>query len=301
VLHFTATPQLPIFLYLWLLPLGFLSGLIGTIMNKALLGFQTLNRKLPAFIRPIVAMLIALPCGIFLPEVLGGGRGLIQISESISKGIIFMLILLCIKIIFTSTSFGSVVPGGIFLPILSVGALTGGILGILANHAGIPAKYIADFAVCAMAGVLSASVKAPVTSILLTVEMSGSLIHMLPVAACSFIALFFSDMLKTEPIYEALLERYVENNGDKIEIEEKGGLHEFPVEFGSHICGKRISEVDWPEGALIVGIRRGVKEIVPKGNTTIMPGDYLVILSSKGHDQDIRSYMEENSYRKLGD
>jgi NhaP-type Na+/H+ and K+/H+ antiporter len=132
-----------------------------------------------------------------------------------------------------------------------------------------------------MAGALSSSVKAPVTSILLTAEMAGSLIHMLPVAACAFIALLVSDVLKIDPIYEALLERFVEQNGHSLPKQEKGGLTEFPVELGSEAAGNVISDVKWPQGSLIVGLRRGAKELVPRGSTKIMPGDYLVILSSE--------------------
>jgi len=292
VLEFATIPQIPINLYILLIPLGMIAGLVGAVMNKALLLFQTIYGKLPILLRPSIALLIALPCGIFIPEVLGGGQDLIKMSENVEKGIALLTVFVVFKILFTSTSFGSGVPGGIFLPILSTGALTGSIFGIVASRLGMPAQYIPDFAVCAMAGVLSGSVKAPITSILLIAEMAGSLVHMLPVAACSFIALLMSDILKTEPIYEALLERFVEKNEKKIEISEKGGLHEFPVELGSKISGKMVSEITWPQNSLIVGVRRGNKEIVPKGNTKILHGDYLAILSSEGYDQDIRKSME---------
>ncbi len=296
VLKFNVIPQLPLKLYIWLLPLGIIAGLTGALINKSLLLFQTLYAKIPVKFRPCVALLLALPIGLFLPEILGGGQNLIKLSESANNKFLFLGILFLAKIIFTGTSFGSGVPGGIFLPILSVGALAGSMVGMVASHVGMPTDYISDFAVCAMAGVLSGAVKAPVTSILLTAEMAGSLIHMLPVAACSFIALLLSDLLKIQPIYEALLERFVEKNENKIEMEEKGGIREFPVEIGSKICGKRISEISWPQGLLIVGIRRGEKEFIPKGNTMILTGDYLVVLTSQGHDQAVGKCMKDSCY-----
>lgn len=299
VLDFTAIPQLPISLYLWLIPLGILSGLVGSLMNKALLGFQMLYGKLPVFSRPVVALLIALPCGVFLPLTLGSGQILIQFAENARSGILMLLILLAVKLLFTSTSFGSGVPGGIFMPILAVGTLTGSIFGILATHIGLPIQYIPDFAVCAMAGALSSSVKAPITSILLTAEMSGSLIHMLPVATCAFLALLVSDLLKIEPVYEALLERFVEQNGKKLPTKERGGLMEFPVELGSKAAGNRISEIQWPKGSLVVGLRRGAKELVPRGSTQVMPGDYVVVLSSG--EEDIRDKIVSLCYAKIQD
>lgn len=292
VLSFSTIPQLPENLYLWLLPLGIISGLAGVLINKALLGFQTLYKKIPSFFRPCTALLIAVPCGIFLPQVLGGGQNLIQLAEKGDSSFAILFVIILVKFIFTCTSFGSGVPGGIFMPILSIGALTGSLFGIIATKFGLPAEYIPDFAVCAMAGALSGSVKAPVTSILLTAEMTGSLIHMLPVAACSFIALLISDMLKVTPIYEALLERIVENN-NKILNEKIGGLIEIPVEMGSVVAGNAICEIDWPQGTLIVGVRRGENEIVPNGNTEIMPGDYLVVMSSENTYKDLNMYIRD--------
>jgi len=291
VLSFTATPQLPEDLYIWLIPLGIISGIVGVLMNRALLGVQTVYNKLPLLIRPCIALLIALPCGLFLPQVLGGGSNLIKLAETADGGIVVLLVYLGVKFLFTCICFGSGTPGGIFLPILSVGALSGSLVGLVATHFGLQASYIADFAVCGMAGALAGSVKAPITSILLTAEMTGSLVHLTPVAVCSFIALFLSDILKVTPIYEALLERITENNGETIKNDKLGGVIEIPVEIGSSVSGKCISEVEWPRGVLIVGIHRGDDDIVPNGNTQINPGDYLIVMSSECTYNDISANM----------
>jgi hypothetical protein len=145
----------------------------------------------------------------------------------------------------------------------------------------MPADYIPNLAVCGMAGALSGTVKAPITSILLTAEMTGSLTHLLPVAACSFLALFVSDFLKTKPIYEALLERIKDSGEPLVKKKKAGGLVEIPVELGSIAAGKKIMEVSWPEGTLVVSIHRGDSDIVPKAGTVISPGDYLVLMSSE--------------------
>lgn len=289
VLDFMTIPQLPEKSYLWLIPIGILSGFMGSLMNKGLLGIQELYGKLPIMIRPLAALLVALPCGLLLPQVLGGGQNLIQLSEKGTASILMIIIILAVKLIFTCICFGSGIPGGIFMPILSIGALSGALLGVTATHFGLPTEYISIFAVCAMAGALSSSVKAPITSILLTAEMTGSLVHLLPVAACSFIALLFSDILKVTPIYEALLERIAGKNEESIKNKKQGILMEFPVEFGSAVCNRTISEIDWPEHSLVVGIHRGDKDIVPNGATKIISGDYLVILSSEQVFRDISS------------
>ncbi|QOX62059.1 ClC family H(+)/Cl(-) exchange transporter [Anoxybacterium hadale] len=286
ILRFSVIEQLPVNLYLWLIPVGIVSGLSGVIINRSLLSFQSLYFKLPWYLRPATAFFIALPFGLFLPQVLGGGQNLIKLSENPESGILLVLICLFGKILFTSLSFGSGVPGGIFMPILSIGALTGSCLGLGAVKLGLSPEYIPFFAVCAMAGALSGSVKAPLTGIMLAAEMTGSFGYLLPVAACSFISLLFSDMLKTDPLYESLLERIFSRSNYTNREMEKSALLEVPVELGSLVSGKLISEVEWPKGMLIVGIKRGAKEIIPKGSTKLIPGDYLVVLTSEQSEEN---------------
>ncbi|MDD2592588.1 MAG: TrkA C-terminal domain-containing protein, partial [Erysipelotrichaceae bacterium] len=139
--------------------------------------------------------------------------------------------------------------------------------------------------VCAMAGMMSSSVKSPVTSVILMAEMTGSLIHLLPVAIVAFISLLTSDLLRTVPIYEVLLEEM--NKDDKsIDHKKNGAIIEVSVELGSEVAGKKIKDINWPDNILIVAINRGKKEIVPNGENQIIQGDYLIVMSYK---QDFES------------
>lgn len=219
VLDFGQIPDLPMTLHFWLIPLGIFAGFVGSLMNRSLLGLQTLYGYLPKWMPVVVACLIAIPVGLFLPEVLGGGANLVRLSEYGKISIVMLCLLFVAKMLFTSTSFGCGAPGGIFMPILAVGALAGGVAARSITSIpvfGVDARFVSVLAVCVMAGTLSASVKAPLTSILLTVEMSGTMIHTLPVAASAFIALLVSDMLHTKPIYGELLERYMQTHGDLV-------------------------------------------------------------------------------------
>lgn len=108
--------------------------------------------------------------------------------------------------------------------------------------------------------------QAPITSILLTAEMTGSLVHLMPVAACSFIALFLSDILKVTPIYEALLKRIIEKNGETIKNNKLGAFIEIPVEIGSSVAGKCISEVEWPQHRISIAHTVSFLEIMSNRN-----------------------------------
>ena len=157
----------------------------------------------------------------------------------------------------------------------------------------LPSDSVAIFAVCVMTGTLAASVKTPITSILLAVEMSGTLTHMLPVAAVAFIALLVSDLLRTKPIYGELLERYMRAQGGTTAIANRidNGIMELPVEMGATADGKLMRDVRWPYGCLVIGLRRGERQIVPHGDTRLRAGDYLVVLFSGEDESDARHAM----------
>lgn len=287
VLAFGDIAAIPLSAYPWLIAVGLASGLIGSLANRWLLAAGKWYLRLPAWFRPMLALLLALPCGLFLPAVLGGGQGLIHLSQGTSATLGTLALLLLVKLLFTGTSFGSGTPGGIFLPLLSIGALSGCLTARLLLPLGLPAGAIAAFSVCAMAGVLSAAVKAPITSILLMAEMTGSLVHLLPVAAVAFLALLISDLLHVSPIYEVLLSR-LSGSADAQSSHRRGALVELPVELGSEVDEKLLREVHWPEGALIVSVRRGEREFVPNGSTRLNHGDYIVALSAERCYSDTR-------------
>lgn len=297
ILYFQSVSQLPLVMYAWLIPLGIFVGLFGVLTNRGMLLFQTLYNKLPSKLRPVIALLICLPCGLLLPEVLGGGRNLIEIVERPGSAISFVAILLFVKILFSSSCLGSGTPGGIFMPIISIGALSGSLFGLIAVKMGMPSEFLSVFVICSIAAGLSSCVKAPVTSVILTVEMTGSFIHILPVALCSFVALFVSDALKTLPIYEALLKRYIVKNGYTIPTEKRGELMEFPVEVGSKMANKLLKDIEWPKGSLVIGLRRGSEELIPKGETKILPGDYILLLSPENKEHLIKRNVKNLCHR----
>ena len=51
--------------------------------------------------------------------------------------------------------------------------------------------------------------------------------------------------------------------------------------MGSVLDGKQIKEVKWPSHCLLVAVKRGENEIIPKGDTVIFPGDYLIVLTNE--------------------
>ena len=192
----------------------------------------------------------------------------------------FLISLIVIKFLFTFVCFGSGAPGGIFFPLLVLGALVGNLIGLICiRYFGIPNIYLMNFIVLAMAGHFASIVKAPITAILLISEMTGSLNHLLSLAVVVIVSQLTSDILNSEPIYESLLERILSKGENKYEGRVgKKTLIEISVQVCSKIDNKKIKDINWPENCLVVSVHRGEKEILPKGDTIIKSGDLLVIM-----------------------
>ena len=276
-------PVLPLKYYWVLIILGVILGIGGAIFSKGILKVQSLYGKfknVPVEVKVMIPFLLTGILGIFAPIILGGGHELIMDLATKSFPIKLLLAVLLVKFLLTIISFGAGTPGGIFFPLLLLGAVVGNIVGIVSCNAfGVPNQYIIDFIILAMAGNFASIVKAPITGIILITEMTGSFEHMLALSVVVIISYVTSDLLKSEPIYESLLERWIEKVGSEVEEPSNNKtLLEVGVELGSEAEGKEIKDVNWPETALLVAIKRGNNEIIPKGSIEIQSGDYLVVM-----------------------
>lgn len=306
-LRFAMLNKMPIKYYWSLVILGILVGLSSYVFNNGILKTKHLYRDLP--IKKEFKIMIPFVCsgivGMTLPVLVGGGHSLIMSMESLHISIFMMLLLFVIKYLFTFISFGSGVPGGIFFPLLAIGSIIGAIFGMICiRYLGVPAEYLINFAILAMAGHFAAIVKAPITGIILIFEMTGSFEQLLPLSVVVFIALLTSDLLGVNPVYDDLLEDILSQSHEEYKGKEnKKTLVELVVHLGSDIEGKYISEVEWPQNCLVVSIYRGEKEIIPRGNTRILEGDLLLIMVNQTESSRMLDYfsgMISCTSKKLG-
>lgn len=201
---------LPLNLFDVLVAAGIVIGLLGRLFNIALAySLNTYSRLgLSGMKKPLVPLTLAGILGFVLPEILGGGNLLVDSLVVTDYTIGFLCLLFVGKFLFTMICFGSGVPGGIFLPMLVLGAAGGAVLAKLLVLAGLlPAMYYADIIVFGMAAYFSSVVKSPVTGSILILEMTGSFQHMLALLVVSLTAYVISDLTGGRPVYDELLDR----------------------------------------------------------------------------------------------
>jgi chloride channel protein, CIC family len=137
-----------------------------------------------------------------------------------------------------------------------------------------PCSSSALFAVVGMAAYFTAIVRAPLTGIVLIVEMTGNYSLVLPLLAACLTAYGVADFLKDRPVYEALLERDL-LRGTPTPTLESPLLLELTVAPASPFDGKRIRNLGLPAGCVIVTVLRGAKEHIPSADFLLEAGDRL--------------------------
>lgn len=282
-LRFSQLNIMPLRYYWSLIILGIVVGISSYFFNNGVVGAKNCYKKVnaPREVKIAVPFMFSGLIGILFPYMIGGGHKLIMDISVMHVSIIMVVAILAIKYFFTMLSFGSGVPGGIFFPLLAIGAVMGHLVGIICiRYLGVPQEFIINFAILAMAGHFAAIVKAPITGIILIFEMTGSFEQLLPLSVVVFTAMITSDILKVEPVYDMLLENILEGNTVKKYRgkKDKKTLIEMVVHIKSPADGSLVSEIKWPQNCLIVSIYRGQKEIIPRGNTKIIQGDMLLAM-----------------------
>lgn len=295
-LRFSMLNIMPIKYYWSLIILGILVGFSGYFFNHGIMFTKDFYKKLPIKLeyKIMIPFIFSGIIGMVFPVLIGGGHIAITQVSTVDVGLITILILFLIKYLFTFISFGSGVPGGIFFPLLALGAMLGNLFGLICvRYLGIPQEFLINFAVLAMAGHFAAIVKAPITGIILIYEMTGSFEQLLPLSVVVFAALITSDLLSVEPIYDTLLANILKDKNKKEYEGEKNKktLVELVVHLGSKVEGKLISEIDWPENCLVVAVYRGQTEIIPRGKTMVLEGDLLLIMVNQTESPKMLDYL----------
>lgn len=280
------------------------AGFAGIIFNYGLLHIGSFY-NLPFFKNQYVKILFALfsACllGFFLPQVLGGGNTLVdQLAAGRFTSLSFLVLLLIGEYVFTLISYGCGVPGGFFLPLLVVGALLGSVEAhVLVSLELINEVYTPNIIIIGMVSLFAASVRSPITGTLLILEMTGDFGHLMALALGSAVAYITAELLKGEPIYDALLKKSLSAKPDRA-CEEERNIVEVPIGSGSLLEGKKIRDVPRMKQTIIIDLKRHGESVIPDPDIRLQADDFLYILTASKNAAALKRLGEEPAPVKRG-
>ncbi|UYA61507.1 Voltage-gated H(+)/2Cl(-) exchange transporter ClcA [Pectobacterium sp. F1-1] len=200
---------------LWLyLLLGMIFGVVGVIFNQLVLRTQAVflrfhGQHLSRFL--LVGALAGGICGVLslvFNEATGGGFALIPAAAAAHYSIGMLLVIFAVRVLMTLLCFCSGAPGGIFAPMLALGTLLGAAFGM--TSALLFPDYAIDastFAIAGMGALFAASVRAPLTGIVLVLEMTDNYQLILPMIVTCLGATLLAQFLGGKPLYSSILAR----------------------------------------------------------------------------------------------
>ncbi|MEG0022849.1 MAG: chloride channel protein [Cetobacterium sp.] len=190
--------------------------LITTIMGKCYFKlasfFENMNKriKLPDIIKPIVPITIAIFVSYYFFYLTGEGYIIANKIIFNDFSLSYLVVILVAKLIYFVYSSSTFIPGGSFVPLISIGAILGKIYGlVIVKFFNFPNEYIICFIVLGMSLLMTSIFRAPITSVVLIVEITGATNLFYPLAIGTIFVMLFSSILKMNPLYDSALKKYI--------------------------------------------------------------------------------------------
>ena len=190
--------------------LGAAAGLIAVAYNRTILAAIALAEKVPGLPAEWRAAVIGTMVGTlawFAPGLVGGGDPITQRCLAGAETLSMLPLLFLLRFGLGTLSYAAATPGGLFAPMLVLGAQLGLFFGLICRLA-FPALDIQPegYAVVGMAAFFTGVVRAPLTGMVLVTEMTANVTMLLPMLGACFVAMLVPTLLRDVPIYDALRE-----------------------------------------------------------------------------------------------
>lgn len=208
--------------------LGLAAGILSVVFTDGLLWLRRRfrdQRRIPDWAQPAIggvvtgALAVAAHYWLGVSGVNGGGYRVVEDSLSGHLPLRVLLVLCVAKLVATLFSYSSGGAGGIFAPSLFMGAMLGGAFGALDRAVfGHGPEVMGAFALVGMGATFCGTIRAPMTSVLIIVELTSGYGLILPLMIANMSAYALARYLRPVPIYEALLEQ------DGIHLKSRGSL-----------------------------------------------------------------------------
>ncbi len=197
---------------LWLFfVFGVLIGGVGAVFNSLLLAalgrVDRAARRWPWRFALIVGAAFGLIAW-SVPDLAGGGYHVLRHALTGEMAVPLLVLFFTCRFAGTLFCYATGAPGGIFAPMLALGTLLGMAFGQVVVGLGLEmAPFPGMFAVAGMGALFAATVRAPLTGMVLIMEMTRNYDLTLPLLVTCIASVVTAETLGGRPIYSLLLER----------------------------------------------------------------------------------------------
>jgi len=190
--------------------LGAIAGLMAIVYNRSLLATMAAAAWLVRAPVELRAALIGAAIGALAwvrPDLVGGGDTITQATLAGAETLAILPLVFLLRLGLGTVSYAAMTPGGLFAPLLVLGAQLGLFFGLLSRLAFRDLDIQPEgFAIVGMAAFFTGVVRAPLTGIVLVTEMTANVTMLLPMLGACFAAMLIPTLLSDPPLYDSLRE-----------------------------------------------------------------------------------------------
>jgi chloride channel protein, CIC family len=194
--------EIPLFI-----PLGALLAPLAVLFVRMSYWQQDIWYSITGLSRPVKTALAGALVGIvgvYLPEILGGGRAVMNsvLNGTLAFSIGMLLLLGAVKMLMTSISLAAGFAGGIFAPALFIGTMFGDAYGeFMVDVLGFAIDPRA-FAIAGMAGMMAGVVRSPITAIMMVFELTNDYRFILPIMLVTVLCILVAELFEKNGVYQ---------------------------------------------------------------------------------------------------
>ena len=281
---------------LWITPL--LGILIGFCAVAFLKYYRILSRfwqkklcRVPSFVKILTVFLATLILGCIAQPFVSTGHGLVETMLEGGGVWYILLAALFLRSTLMILCSASGITGGMFLPILALGALISALLGrMVIAFCGVPVTYYPILVMLGVAASIAGMMKMPITAMVFAIEVLSAAENILPVFIVTVLAYAVTEIFYVDSINENVLEHRI-SDLHKGEKAESFDAH-LVLQEDCFAVGKQIRDILWPSGLVILSFKRAKKQdtvVDAYGEKLLHVGDELhVRYATYDHAETLR-------------
>ncbi len=241
--------------------------------------FNRLLKKVPHAYKIFIVLALTLIFGVISLNYISTGHHLIEELLLDNKvTVIALVMILLIRSTLTLFASSNSITGGLFLPIMALGAVLSSMIAKSLMLMGLDSSYYTVILVLGITACISSMMKTPLTAIIFAVEALSCYENIMYVVIVASIAYMITEIFRAESINDTVIENRIhEING----VRQSKSVDTFvTVKKKSFAVGKQIRDIFWPSNLLVLAVKKDEKredEVDQYGGKALLDGDTLHI------------------------
>ncbi len=278
------------------LVIGITVGLFAVLFLKYYRVIRKLVKRLTEKISRVylifLVFVLTVILGLFSASFVSTGHELILSLFEGGEVILVLLLILLVRATVMLFANSSGITGGLFVPILTLGALFSAVIGrVMVRFFGLEQNYAVIVLVLGITACIAAMMKMPLTAIVFAVEALSCYDNVLYVVVVAVVAYIITEFFNVKSINDSVIEHRVESlrQGKQAKVKEAF----VTVHEDSFAVGKQIRDIFWPNNLFVLSVKFAHSnhvEVDKDGSKDIRAGDVLHVRYST---YDSRATLEE--------